>query len=224
MFALKINRVMCMVSCVGFFLVSHLSAMQITEAGMRQASRDLTAAESEKLKVYLKDRIDQLKQDSLRDPQGSQLARLEEAFKEFYRNRYDMVLKEIAALGDNPQRILNSSKLRTYMLSGKLEHTPWFLREIAGLDWFFERDAKRSRKQWPKPQDKLVYLMSLADELVMNHTKVLDATLVIDGIDSLEKHITSFLQRAPKTFKFRVSESLAKLQVLRADYTKQELQ
>lgn len=224
MFALKINRVMCMVSCVGFFLVSHLSAMQITEAGMRQASRDLTAAESEKLKVYLKDRIDQLKQDSLRDPQGSQLARLEEAFKEFYRNRYDMVLKEIAALGDNPQRILNSSKLRTYMLSGKLEHTPWFLREIAGLDWFFERDAKRSRKQWPKPQDKLVYLMSLADELAMNHTKVLDAALMLDAIDSLEKHINSFFQRAPKVFRFRVTETLAKLQALRAEYTKQEAQ
>ncbi len=224
MFALKNVRAICMVSFVGFSLVSHLSAMQITEAGMRQASRDLTAAESEKLKVYLKESIDQLKRDSLRDPQGAQLARLEEAFKEFYRSRYDMVLKEIAALGDDPQRILSSSKLRTYMLSGKLEHTPWFLREIAGLDWFFERDAKRSRKQWPKPQDKLVYLMSLADELAMNHTKVLDAALMLDAIDSLEKHINSFLQRAPKTFKFRVTETLAKLNALRADYTKQEAQ
>lgn len=220
MFALNIARGMYVFVFVSVMFVYKLSAIQITEAGMRQASRDLTASESATLKLYLNNRINELKKDSLRDPQ--QLARLEEAFKDFYRNRYDMVLKEISALGDDPQRILNNSKLRTYMLWGKLQHTPWFLREIAGLDWFFERDAKRSRKQWPKPQDKLVYLMSLTDELIMNHTKVIDITLVLDAIDSLEKHINSFFQRAPKNFKFRVSETLAKLESLRVEYTKQK--
>ena len=218
MFALNIARGMCVFCFVMVMFVVNLSAMQITEAGMRQASRDLTASESAILKLYLKDRIDEIKKDSVRDPQGAQLARLEDAFKEFYRNRYDIVLKEIAALGDDPQTILHSSKLRTYMLLGKLEHTPWFLREIAGLDWFFERDAKKSRKRWPKPHDKLVYLMSLADELAMNHAKVLDTALTLDAIDSLEKHINNFFHRAPKVFKYRVSEALSKLDTLRAEY------
>jgi hypothetical protein len=136
------------------------------------------------------------------------------------------VIQEIAEMGDDPQRILNTSKLRTYMLSGRLEHTPWFLREIAGLDWFFEYDSKRSsrNKKWPKPQDKVVYIMSLADELVMNHKKVFDTIMVLDAIDSLEKHIDRWLQQASKTFKPRVDGTLEKLRTLRAEYTKEGAQ
>ncbi len=209
---------------VPFFVVissTHLLSMQITEANMRQASRDLTTKESDLIKIYLKNKVDQLKQDPFIEAKRAEEGKFEEIFKEFYRGRYDHVLQEISALGGDPQAILQTSKLRTAMLSGKLEQTPWILREIAGLDWFFERDSKRSRKQWPKPQDKLVYLMSLSDELAMNHAKIFDTMLVRDAIDTLEKHINYLLDRAPKTFRARVSETIAKLQKLRVEYNKE---
>src|SRR5262249_36095193 len=129
---------------------------------------------------------------------------------------------ELLALGYNPKNILQTSQLRVTMLMGNLEHTLWFLREIAGLDWFFDRDGKRRTKQWPRAQDKLVYLMSLADELVANHRKIFDATVVLDAIDSLEKHINQWSTRTPKVFRYRISETLNKLQELRGEYPKEE--
>lgn len=209
-----------------FFVIfygSSLLSVEINEINMRKASRYLTEKESDLVKAYLNSRINELKQDPLRDSPIKQAeeAKLQEIFQEFYRSNYDSVLQEISALGDNPQALLQTSKLRTVMLSGGLEQTPWFLREIAGLDWFFERDSKRTRKKWPRPQDKLVYIMTLADDLVMNHNKVFDATLVRDAVDTLEKHINYLLERAPKTFKSRVIDILLKLQKLREGYVKE---
>jgi hypothetical protein len=218
MFVQASHRNLALVAVLMLMNLTNLSALQITQASMRQASRDLTAAESESIKRYIQNNIDEAKQDTLSDPQGAKLAKLNELFKEFYRSRPDLVLQGVSELGDDPQYILNTSKLRTYMLSGKLEHTPWFLREIAGLDWFFEYDSKRSsrNRKWPKPQDKLVYIMSLADELAMNHKKVFDGTLVLDAIDTLEKHIDMWLQYTSKSFRPRVEGTLEKLNTLRA--------
>lgn len=222
MFTSKRFRVL-LASFFAIFSGISLFAMQINEINMRQASRDLTEKESDLIKAYLNTRINELKEDPLRDSPIKQAeeAKFEEIFQAFYRGRYDQVLQGLSLLGGNPQAILQNSRLRTIMLSGGLEQTPWFLREIAGLDWFFERDAKRTRKKWPRPQDKLVYVMTLADALVLNYNKVFDATLVHDAVDTLEKHINMLLERAPKTFKVRVSDIIAKLQKLRDEYAKQ---
>jgi hypothetical protein len=195
-----------------------------SQASMREASRELTAAESSLLKHYIQNNINEVKQGAISDPRGAKAAKLDEMFQELYRSRPDLVLRGVSELGDDPQYILNTSKLRTYMLSGKLEHTPWFLREIAALDWFFEYDSKRSsrNRKWPKPQDKLVYIMSLADELLMNHAKVFDGTLVLDAVDTLEKHINMWPQHVSKSFRPRVDSTLEKLHTLRAQYANEE--
>lgn len=180
-----------------------LERRRITQETMHAASRSLTKEESDLLATFIEQKT------------HTEMG-FDQIFKDFYQHRYDRVLQGLSALGYNPQEILHTSQLRIAMLSGSLEHTLWILREIAGLDWFFERDAKRKRKDWPKAQDKLDYLMKLADELVMNHNRVFDPTQVLDAIDSLEIHINQWQSKTSKTFKQRVDGTLAKLESLRA--------
>lgn len=198
-----------------------LERRRITPENMAAASRNLTKEESELLSAFIAQKSRELQQERVVGAKQTEESRLEQIDNDFYQHRYDRVLQGISALGYDPQVILKSSKLRTAMLSGSLEHTLWPLREIAGLDWFFERDSKRKRKEWSKPQDKLTYLMSLADELVLNHAKVFDPALIIDAIDALENHITQWQARASKTFKQRVDATHAKLEALRAEYAKE---
>lgn len=189
---------------------------RITQDTMLAASRSLTKEEYKLLADFIEQKLHEAQQEQILATKKTEYARLNKIFNDFYQHRYERVLQGISALGYNPQDILRTSKLRIAMLSGSLEHTLWILREIAGLDWFFERDAKRKRKDWPKSQDKLEYLMSLADELVVNHTKVFDPTLVVDAIDSLENHINQWQTKVSKTAKQSAEITLAKLNALRA--------
>jgi hypothetical protein len=199
-----------------------LERRPITPENMYAASRSLTKQESAFLAVFIQQKSNEAQQERVFGARQTSEARLNQISNNFYQHRYDQVLQGLSALGYDPQDILHTSKLRIAMLSGSLEHTLWVLREIAGLDWFFERDAKRKRKDWPKPQDKLDYLMKLADELVMNHTKVFDPAQVLDAVESLENHINALSEKAPRVFKFRVADIMAKLESLRAEYTKEE--
>lgn len=199
-----------------------LERRPITPENMYAASRSLTKQESELLAAFIEQKSKEAQQERVFGAGKTTEAQLNQIFNDFYQHRYDQVLQGLSVLGYDPQDILHTSKLRIAMLSGSLEHTLWVLREIAGLDWFFERDAKRKRKDWPKIQDKLDYLMKLADELVMNHTKVFDPTLVLDAIDSLENHINVLSEKAPRVFKFRVADVIAKLGSLRTEYVKED--
>jgi hypothetical protein len=198
-----------------------LERRPITPENMYAASRSLTKQESELLAAFIEQKSNEAHQERVFGVRKTVGERLQQIFNDFYQHRYDQVLQGLSALGYDPQDILHTSKLRIAMLSGSLEHTLWVLREIAGLDWFFERDAKRKRKDWPKPQDKLDYLMKLADELVMNHTKVFDPTQVLDAVDSLENHINMLSEKAPRIFKQRLDGTLEKLESLRNEYTKE---
>lgn len=198
--------------------VSFLQSMQINEANMRQASHELTEKESLSIKKYLQDRIDTAKNIAETDQNNKESAMLETIVNEFYRGRYDLVIQGMYTLGYNPQEILGTTALRTSMLAGKLEQTPWFLREIAGLDWFFERDSKRSRKhkQWPLLQDKMTYLLSLADQLERNHMRIIDKSMIRDALDSLIMRITLLNPKLPESMQLKAQEVLARLEALRA--------
>jgi hypothetical protein len=199
-----------------------LERRPITPENMYAASRSLTKQESALLAAFIEQKSKEAHQERVLGMGKTVSEQLNRIFNDFYQHRYDQVLQGLSTLGYDPQDILHTSKLRIAMLSGSLEHTLWVLREIAGLDWFFERDAKRKRKDWPKPQDKLDYLMKLADELVMNHTKVFDPAQVLDAVDSLENHINALAEKAPRMFKQRVDGTLEKLESLRNEYAKED--
>ncbi len=202
---------------------SFLISMQQTPEDVIKASRNLTQKESDLIKVYLEKKMNLESPESSPDAKINEELRLDEIKQAFDRARYDLVLQQISALGDNPQVVLETSQLRTTMLAGKLEQTPWILREIAGLDWFFERDSKRSRsKQWPKLHNKLAYLISLSDELTKHHAKVFDTLLIRDAVDTLEKHIKQLAPRISKDT--RLTEALTKLQKLRSKYSSKKYQ
>lgn len=192
-------------------------AMQINQATMQQASQELTTKEAQALKEYLHTRLTQLQRDGLDELMLQEKAKLEKIVDLFYQHRYEKVLQDLSAMGYNPQEILHSSALRTAMLMGTLEQTPWFLREIAGLDWFFERDARRTRKKWPKAQDKLAYVISLVDQLERNYSKVFDQTLIREAIDALEKHSMILSSASSKTLKTRFADILARLDKIRTE-------
>jgi|GEM_PF-6022242 len=194
-------------------------AMEINEVSMHQASRELTEQERTALKNFLVHQFRLLEQDPSLDPNGHQKEALERVLTQFDEYRYDTMIAGLIALGYDPRMVLKTSALRVYMLEGKLQQTLWFLREIAGLDWFFERDAKRSRKnkKWPELQDKLDYLVSLANHLELNLKKVFDTTVLLDAIDSLQRHVESLItDSSSKRFKMRAEELLERLKGIHA--------
>jgi hypothetical protein len=187
----------------------------LNQKNMQQASRQLTTEESATIKRFLHERIEHAKKSGSKNKEK---ALLEEIFEEFYFGRYDFVIQRIRELGYDPQKILGITALRTAMLAGNLEHTPWFLREIAGLDWFFERDSKRSRKYmtWPHFEDKMNYLLSLAVPLEASHMHIIDKNMIRDAIDSLKMRITTLIDKVPEVVQSKARDTLERLETLRS--------
>src|ERR1700722_11555374 len=95
--------------------------IQIDQATMRQASQTLTQAEAQLLKDYLYLQLERVKDEPQDEVSLKEKAHFEELVNLFYQQRYEQLLKQLSAMGYDPQDILKNSALRTAMLSGKLE-------------------------------------------------------------------------------------------------------
>lgn len=199
-----------------------LLRMRINTDMLKQASQELTTREAELLKKYLDTRIMQLSHDAVDDVALQEKDTFEKIVTLFYQHRYDKMLQELYALGYDPKTILHSSALRIAMLEGKLEQTPLFLREVAGLDWFFEWDARRKHKKWPKLEDKLKYISYLSDQIDRNKNKLFDTALIRNAVDSLEKSLNILEEQASGSVKSlkaktRFTDMHARLAAIRAE-------
>jgi hypothetical protein len=199
-----------------------LLRMRINTDMLKQASQELTTREAELLKKYLDTRITQLSHDAVDDFTIKEKDAFEKIVTLFYQHRYDKLLQQLYALGYDPKTILHCSTLRIAMLQGKLEQTPLFLREVAGLDWFFEWDARRKHKKWPKLEDKLKYISYLIDQIDHNKNKLFDAALIRNAIDSLEKSLNTLVEQASASVKSlkaktRFTDMHARLEAIRAE-------
>lgn len=148
-----------------------------------------------------------------------------------YTEYFNLVVAELESLGENPQIILQTTGLRQKLLEGKLEKTPWFVKEIEGLDWFFEQDAQQAsfnaermtsglqplgptQPQWPKPKDKALYIVSLVDQIERNYQRIETEDLATI-IETCQEYLISFLPDIPNVFKRTVQEALNKLEKVR---------
>jgi hypothetical protein len=153
--------------------------------------------------------------------------------EKMYTEYFNLVITELESLGENPQLILQTTALRQKLLEGKLENRPWFVKEIGGLDWLFEQDAKQtalnteragnesqfmrnfSQTRWPKQQDKALYLMSLVDQIERNHQRI-ELTDLGTIIETCQKYLISFLPDMSNVFKRTIQEALNKLEKVRS--------
>lgn len=187
-------------------------AVDISNTQMRQASKSLTMEETDLVKKHIRTRMRNAKAAG----DTEELERLESLEKSFYKGRFDVVMAELKALGDDPQKILRVTGLREKMLSGGLERRPWFIREIAGLDWFFEQDVKKAKKQWPKELDKVQYLIGLADQLDRNHKRA-DLDDVADATRALLTELAARKALVSRVFQRQVDQAVRKLNEVRED-------
>ena len=185
--------------------LSH-TATPTTQREMREASKKMTAKEMKNMENYLKNWVKKAADDD-------EKAKREKIFQSFYKGRYDLVMEELKALGENPQRILKTTGLREKMLSGELERTAWFMREIAGLDWFFSNDAKKqkNKRQWPTRKDWVQHLTNLADQVVRNHRRVEDAQMLEDAINDMTNRLEKHKNRMNAVFKRQINNTLKRL-------------
>ncbi|RTL07081.1 hypothetical protein EKK58_02790 [Candidatus Dependentiae bacterium] len=161
---------------------------------------------------------DDLSTDSLKD-------------EKIYTDYFNLVIAELESLGENTQLILQTTGLRQRLLEGKLEKAPWFVKEIAGLAWLFEQDAKQaalnkkridkglqalrpSQSQWPKPKDKALYIISLVDQIERNYQRI-DTEDLATIIETCEQYLISFLPDIPAVLKRITQEAINKLQKIK---------
>jgi hypothetical protein len=189
-----------------------LSGMQISEESMRDASRGLTTNEYDQLRSYLQHCISKAKENG----DGEQEEALEKLFSDFYHERYALVINKLKEMGYSPQRILSTSHLRERMLTDGFGHgtVPWFIREIAGLNWFFEQDSKKIRKQWPHFKDRLAYLISLAEQLEQKHHSITDSDILQEAIETLMRRIQELTIMVPRLSHKQATEAMERLREL----------
>lgn len=177
---------------------------KMTESQMREASKSMSPQEMKLMENHLKSEIKKAKTSEEKE-------KLESIFHFFYQGRYDLVMQELKALGDDPQKILKTTGLREKMLSGELERMPWFIREIAALDFLFEKDTKEKLKKWPTAKDKALYIISLVDQLDRNHQKVEDKAILKEAINNVRGKLNELTEYVPAVFKRQITIALAKL-------------
>ncbi len=189
-----------------FLAVAARDATTMTEADMRKAAKTMTADEMKNMENFLKKLVKKADTDEEREKR-------EAIFHSFYQGRYDLVMEELKALGENPQKILKKTGLREKMLSGELQRLPWFMQEIAGLDFFFQRDAVAPAKQqkWPKPKDKALYLISLVDQIDRNQNRVEDDKMLKEAIKTLDDKLEDLKDNVPGVFKMQIKMARRKL-------------
>jgi len=191
-----------------FLLISTINLCaeveKITENEMREAAKSMNAEEIKLMENHLKNEIKKTKTPQERE-------KLESITQSFYKGRYDLVMQELKSLGENPQKILKTTGLREKMLSGELERLPWFIREIAALDFSFERDAKATVQKWPAATDKALYIIGLIDQLERNHQRVEDKVILKDSINNVRDKLGQLAEHVPGVFKRQISTALTKL-------------
>jgi hypothetical protein len=194
------------------FIGQLMGMQQLADKDIRTAAQNMTLEESKQMANYLQSKVNDMKNDG--DSFGQQ--RYEELFNQFYKGRFVLVMEELKALGDDPQKILKVTGLRDKMLSGQLEKIPWFLREIAGLDWFFQQDAKRTKPQWPQPKDKVLYLAGLVDQIERNHARTNDLQMLSEAIDSVSSRLMQLQNSVTKIFQRTINQALDKLKMVKS--------
>jgi hypothetical protein len=151
--------------------------------------------------------------------------------EKIYTEYFNLIIAELESLGESPQLILHTNNLRQKLLEGKLENTPWFVKEIGGLDWLFEQDTKQAawtieqthndlqfldstQSAWPKLEDKALYVMSLVDQIERNHQRLATEDLAII-IEICQEYLISFLPNMSNVFKRTIQEAINKLEKVR---------
>jgi hypothetical protein len=147
--------------------------------------------------------------------------------EKIYTQYFNLIIAELESLGENPQLILHTTDLRQKFLEGHLEKSPWFVKEIGALDWLFEQDAKEEifnqnqlkyihsvTTQWPKLQDKALYVISLVEQIERNHQRVETDDLAAI-IQTCQEYLISFLPDMSNVFKRTIQEALNKLEKVR---------
>jgi hypothetical protein len=183
------------------------------------SAKEIRSAEGKPTLENMQNLEDYLRQD-LKDVKATgdfnDVDVIERMLQKFYRGKFDEVIAEIKRRGDKIQDILKISGLREKMLSGELERIPWFMKEIAGLDWFFERDAnrKQSEKLWPQPKDKVQYLGNLTDQIERNHSRVSDTVMLHEAIDELGGRLSGLRDSVSNIMKRSIDQALEKLRLV----------
>jgi hypothetical protein len=184
----------------------------LSEATIRSAVGELNSEEMLRLEKFLREKH----KESITNNNVDAIEKYDKLLKELNKGRFDLVIAEIKKHGEKIQDILKITNLREKMLSGELEKIPWFIREIAGLTWFFEQDAKQSqeKQQWPRPQDKVLYLASLVDQIERNHNRVTDLTTLKNAIDELRTRLSNLQNSVSNVMKRTIKQSLEKLRLV----------
>ena len=205
------NPMRCTVISGLFFGFSVYALLPVSPALIHKAAQTMNAAEVQNMRDYLEDSITQSRTGG--DTLKAQA--LERIQQQFYKGHYALVMQELKGLGEDPQDILRTTALRAKMFSGELEQFPWFMREIAGVDWLFAQDAQKTTKQWPQPKDKALYLIYLVDQLEHNHARVVDRELLDDAITELVARLDALRLNIPGVFKRQIENALARLDTIR---------
>jgi uncharacterized protein (DUF924 family) len=208
---MDMNPIRYLVISGSFFCFSVYALVPVSPALIHKAAQTMNGAEMQNMRDYLEDSITASRTggDTLR------AQALERIQQQFYKGHYTLVMQELKALGEDPQDILRTTALRAKMFSGELEQFPWFMREIAGVDWLFAQDAQKATKQWPQPKDKALYLIYLVDQLERNHARVVDRELLDDAITELVARLDALRLNIPGVFKRQIENALARLDTIR---------
>jgi hypothetical protein len=177
----------------------------ITEKQMRAASKELSAKEMANMKMLIQNNINEAKAN--KDTVAQQ--EYEVVFQDFWKGRYDLVMQELLEKDKEHggiQNMLQMTGLRAKMLAGELEKVPWFIRQIAGLDWFLENDPTLNNV-W--------YLISLVDQIDRNNARVEDPEMLLEAINDLGTRLVTWQPKSTKILQRSINQALDKLMAVK---------
>ena len=200
----KFGIIACFIGFTAHLLASPF--MKMSEEEVREASRSMSTKEAQEVESFLR------RQTS--EGEGDLDEELEKLFQAFYKGRYDLVIEELRSLGINPQRVLRDTGLRIKMLESKLEKVPWFIKEIAGLSYFLEKDAllPQDQKKWPTLNDRAQYLVYLSSELCAYQERVEDETDRLEAIEILLGEFEQIQEFLSPVFRDQIEQAKTRIE------------
>jgi hypothetical protein len=207
---MKQIRYMMLILCV--WGLNALAGVYVTDTLIKKASTEMTTNEVERVKTNIRDGIAAAK--AAGDP--VKLARYQDAAKDFSNGKYDLVLQNLASLGENIKHLLHITELRNRQLAGALDKAPLPAREVAALDLFFANDAKESTKTWPNDTDKALYLLTIAAKIGRTKLLIIDVPLLETVINDLSERLDELKNSiTDNAVRLKVRRGLAELEALK---------